>query len=428
VANEPFKAGRGGGRNLLLAEVRESFLMAWESILAHKLRSGLTLLGVLVGVFSIVVVMTTLRVLQSNIESRLNLLGANSFSVERVPPLQIEGRPGSAARYARRKEFEYRVARMVEEKATLAKCVGITCEAHAGEVTSRWGKTNPGIPLVGVTAGSFQALNWEVAEGRPIQDADVSNARDVCVLGSSVAGKLFPRGGALGEKVRLGGISYRVIGVNEEKGRLFGQDQDAYVLVPVTAALDRYGRTRRLTIQVVAWSRELYEPTVEQVRGILRIARKVPPGEEDDFEILSNDSIVRQFQALTLAVRVGAAMISSIALVAAGIGIMNIMLVSVTERTREIGIRRAIGAKKRHVMTQFIVEAIALCQIGGVAGVVLGIATGNLATLLLGFPPVIPWDWALIGLLVCSAVGLVFGTYPAWKAANLDPIESLRYE
>jgi putative ABC transport system permease protein len=137
---------------------------------------------------------------------------------------------------------------------------------------------------------------------------------------------------------------------------------------------------------------------------------------------------VRQFQALTLAVRVAAAVISSIALVAAGIGIMNIMLVSVTERTREIGIRRAIGAKKRHVMTQFIVEAIALCQIGGAAGVVLGIAVGNIATVIFGFPPVIPWDWALIGMLVCSAVGLIFGTYPAWKAANLDPIESLRYE
>jgi len=419
---------RSARRNLLLAEIRESFAMALSSIAAHKLRSGLTLLGVLVGVFSIVLVMTVLRVLQSNIESKLNVLGANSFSIQRTPAIQLEGGPGASARYARRKEFVYRVAKAVEERATLAKSVGIICGVYSGEVTSRWGKTNPGISLMGVTLGSFQTLNWSIEEGRAINETDTINARDVCVVGSSVAKKVFPRGGGVGESIKVGGISYRVIGMTEEKGQLFGQDQDAYVLVPVTTALNRYGRERPLSIQVEAWSRAMYDETVEQVRGVLRTARKVAPGEEDDFEIISNDSIVRQFQALTLAVRVAAAVISSIALVAAGIGIMNIMLVSVTERTREIGIRRAIGAKKRHVMTQFVVEAIALCQIGGAAGVVLGIVVGNVATVMFGFPPVIPWDWALIGMIVCSAVGLIFGTYPAWKAANLDPIESLRYE
>jgi len=419
---------RSARRNLLLAEIRESFAMALSSIAAHKLRSGLTLLGVLVGVFSIVLVMTVLRVLQSNIESKLNVLGANSFSIQRTPAIQLEGGPSASARYARRKEFVYRVAKAVEERATLAKSVGIICGVYSGEVTSRWGKTNPGISLMGVTLGSFQTLNWSIEEGRAINETDTINARDVCVVGSSVAKKVFPRGGGVGEFIKVGGISYRVIGMTEEKGQLFGQDQDAYVLVPVTTALNRYGRERPLSIQVEAWSRAMYDETVEQVRGVLRTARKVAPGEEDDFEIISNDSIVRQFQALTLAVRVAAAVISSIALVAAGIGIMNIMLVSVTERTREIGIRRAIGAKKRHVMTQFVVEAIALCQIGGAAGVVLGIVVGNVATVMFGFPPVIPWDWALIGMIVCSAVGLIFGTYPAWKAANLDPIESLRYE
>jgi putative ABC transport system permease protein len=419
---------RSARRNLLLAEIRESFTMALGSIAAHKLRSGLTLLGVLVGVFSIVLVMTVLRVLQSNIESKLNVLGANSFSIQRTPAIQVEGRPGASTRYARRKEFVYRMAKAIEDRATLAKSVGITCGAYSGEVISRWGKTNPGISLMGVTLGSFQTLNWSIADGRAINETDSLNARDVCVIGASVAKKVFPHGGGVGESIKMGGISYRVIGVTEEKGQMFGQDQDAYVLVPVTTALNRYGRERPLSIQVEAWSRELYDETVEQVRGVLRTVRKVAPGDEDDFEIISNDSIVRQFQALTLAVRVAAAVISSIALVAAGIGIMNIMLVSVTERTREIGIRRAIGAKKRHVMTQFIVEAIALCQIGGAAGVVLGIAVGNIATVIFGFPPVIPWDWALIGMLVCSAVGLIFGTYPAWKAANLDPIESLRYE
>ena len=167
---------------------------------------------------------------------------------------------------------------------------------------------------------------------------------------------------------------------------------------------------------------------VEEVRGILRAIRKVPPGEEDDFEIFSNDSMIAQFNAFTRAVRIGVAVVSSIALLAAGIGIMNIMLVSVTERTREIGIRRAIGAKKRNIMAQFIMEAVVLCEVGGVIGVVLGILGGNAVALVLKLPPVIPVDWVVIGLVICSVVGIVFGTYPACKAANLDPIESLRYE
>jgi putative ABC transport system permease protein len=164
------------------------------------------------------------------------------------------------------------------------------------------------------------------------------------------------------------------------------------------------------------------------VRGILRAARKVPAWKEDDFEVFSNESMITQFKQFTFSVRVGVLVVSSIALLAAGIGIMNIMLVSVTERTREIGIRRAIGAKKRNILTQFIMEAIVLCQLGGIAGVVLGILGGNAAAYFLHAPPVIPLDWIAIGLAICSLVGVVFGTYPAVKAANLDPIESLRYE
>lgn len=415
-------------RNLLAAEVRESFAMALDSIAAHKLRSGLTLLGVLIGVFSIVVVMTAVRVLQNNIESRLNVLGANTFSVQRFPAVRVDGDPAAMERYFRRKEFRYGMVRPLEERATLARAVGVSCDLWSGEVHSRWDKTNPGVPLVGVTPGHFETLNRVVEEGRALNATDLDNARNLCVLGSSVARKLFPRGSALGERVRAGGAYYRVVGVTEAKGRLFGQDQDSYVLIPITTGLNRYGRERSIAIQVQAWSQKAYEETLEQVRGILRTLRKVEPGAEDDFEIASNDSIIRQFRSLTLSVRAGAGVISSIALVAAGIGIMNIMFVSVTERTREIGIRRAIGAKKRHILTQFILEAIALCQVGGAVGVVLGVIAGNLAAVFLKLPAVIPWDWVGIGMLVCSLVGLIFGVYPAWKAAHLDPIESLRYE
>ncbi len=158
------------------------------------------------------------------------------------------------------------------------------------------------------------------------------------------------------------------------------------------------------------------------------MVRKVPPGKEDDFEIASNDSMITQFNTFTVAVRIGVMVVSSIALLAAGVGIMNIMLVSVTERTREIGIRRAVGAKRRNIMAQFIMEAVVLCEVGGVVGVCLGILGGNATAYFLKLAPVIPVDWIVIGLIMCSIVGIVFGTYPAYKAANLDPIESLRYE
>jgi putative ABC transport system permease protein len=207
-----------------------------------------------------------------------------------------------------------------------------------------------------------------------------------------------------------------------------GGDQDNFAVVPITTGLHRFGRWRSLNLLVQARNPASYDDTVEEVRGILRVIRKVPPGQEDDFEIFSNDSLIAQFDSFTLAVRVGVSAVSSIALLAAGIGIMNIMLVSVTERTREIGIRRAVGAKKRNIMTQFIIEAIVICEVGGVLGVLLGILGGNATAYFMKLSPVIPLDWAVIGLVICSIVGIVFGTYPAYKAANLDPIESLRYE
>jgi putative ABC transport system permease protein len=239
---------------------------------------------------------------------------------------------------------------------------------------------------------------------------------------------LVPYGSPLGETVRFRGAVYNVVGVLESKGAIFGQSQDNFLAIPIETAIQRYGRELALQIQVQAPDEASYPATVEQVRGILRAIRKVTPGDDDDFELVSNQSLVTQFRGITENLRIGSAVISSIALLAAGIGIMNIMLVSVTERTKEIGIRRAIGAKKRAIMAQFLCEAVVLSEIGGLLGVILGIGAGNLLGIVLRAPPIIPFDWAFIGLATCSLVGIVFGTYPAWKAANLDPIESLRYE
>ena len=413
---------------LLLAEVRESFAMAMAALAAHKLRSALTLLGVLVGVFSIIVTMTAMRVLKGNIEREISQLGAQSFAVRKWPALYFGG-PEGFEKFWRRKNITLAQGQLVAEKATLAASVGIEGYFWGGEVETRYQKTPPTVQLLGETPGSFPARGWIVEDGRGLSENDVDNARDVCVLGNVLAKTVFPFGSPVGERLKINGFNYAVIGVLAPKGGSLGGEQDNFAVVPVPTALNRAGRwTQSLTILVQARDAASYEDTTEQVRGFLRVARKVLPGAEDDFELFSNDSLISQFDSFTMAVRIGVSVISSIALIAAGIGIMNIMLVSVTERTREIGIRRAVGAKKRNIMTQFIMEAVVLCEVGGAIGVVLGILGGNAVAVFMEMPPAIPFDWIVIGLVICSIVGIVFGTYPAYKAANLDPIESLRYE
>jgi putative ABC transport system permease protein len=379
-------------------------------------------------VFSIVAVMTAMRVMQTVVEAELSQLGDQTFMVRKFPAILFT-MPEGIEKIRRRKNITLQEGRRLMDNVTLAKGIGVESYFWAGQIQTRYKRTAPDVRLYGETPGSFPARNWVVQVGRGIAEADVEGARDVCVLGNSLARTIFPVGSAVGERVKIDGLNYTVVGVLQAKGGSLGGDQDKFAVIPLTTGLNRFGYIwRSMTILVQARDRASYDACVEEVRGNLRIIRKVPPGEEDTFEVASNDSLIAQFRAFTLTVRVGVAVVSSIALLAAGIGIMNIMLVSVTERTREIGIRRAVGAKKRNIMTQFIIEAIVLCEIGGVIGVLCGILGGNSTAWFFKLDPVIPLDWMVLGLFVCSVIGVIFGTYPAFKAANLDPIESLRYE
>ncbi len=411
-----------------LSELIENCGMALRAVATHKLRSMLTLLGVVIGVFSIIVVMTAIRVLQDSIETSLSQFGKDVLVIQRNPAISFGG-PEVWEKIKRRKRLTPDLGELIREKASLVKSVGMQNGLFSGEVTSPYGKTEPSFSLLSLTPDGFPAKTLSIVSGRALNSSDEENGRLVCVIGSKTAEALFPNSSPLGETIKMDGISYLVIGVLESKGAMLDNSQDSVVIIPLSTGMNRYGRSPwGLTILVQARSQETYNDAMEEVRGILRTARKVPPGEADDFEIFTNDSLIEQFRSITFAVRVGAALISSIALITAGIGIMNIMLVSVTERTREIGIRRAIGAKKRNIMTQFITEAIFLCQVGGIVGIALGIAGGNAAAYFFNVPPVVPVDWAIIGFLVCAAVGVIFGTYPAYKAAQLDPVEALRYE
>ena len=412
------------------AEIKESFLMALSALRANKVRSALTLLGILVGVFSIIAVMTAIRVMQDHADFSLSQLGANTFQIQKWASITVGGRgERDWQKYYRRKDLTYEHAQALVERLTLAKHIGVDEGLDSTEVLSNYEKTNPDVQLRGVTPGSFPGKNWKIAQGRALLDVDLDHNRRVCVLGAPVAKKVFPFGSAVGQFVKYRGMNYRVVGVLEKMGAFFGREVDNFILIPLTTGLNRYGwKWRSLDVVVQAPNQESFNEVQAQARGILRSVRKVSPGEEDDFDFVSNDLLIMQFRSVTLAFRAGAAAISSIALVVAGIGIMNIMLVSVTERTMEIGVRRAVGARRKNILLQFVIESVILCQIGGLVGVILGIAGGNIASIFMKTPPSIPLDWALYGLLICSAVGVVFGTYPAYKAARIHPIDALHYE
>ncbi|MDH4070070.1 MAG: ABC transporter permease [Ignavibacteria bacterium] len=410
-----------------LVTFRESLLMALTAIRTNKLRTVLTMLGIVVGVFSIIAVMTAMGVLRNSIEQGLTQLGASTFQIQKHP---AGFNSGHRNRTRNRKDITYEQGLAVWEKTTLAEAVGLEVWQFGRIVWWEGQKTNPNVSLAGENPEGLVTNNWGVERGRGFNKEDMDLRKAVIILGQAVAEKLFPpRVNPLGESVKVDGVLYEVIGIFESKGSALGGNNDNFAAVPLPRFFDTYGkRARSVNIMVKAQSQEVFEDCLEQARGVLRTARKVDPGEEDDFAFFSNDSVINSFNDFTADFRLGVLVISSIALLAAGVGIMNIMLVSVTERTREIGIRKAIGAQKSDILSQFILEAIILCQIGGFAGVFLGVVAGNAASILFEVPAIIPWEWVGIGFGVCSLVGLIFGVYPAWKAAVLDPIEALRYE
>ena len=410
------------------ANLKENLMLALSAIRGNKLRAGLTLIGIVVGVFSIIVVMTAMGVLRNSIEEGLSQLGANTFQLQKV----VGGFGSSASqrrKWRNRKDITYDQALHVHEKTTLAEAVGIEAWQFGRIVWWRGERTNPNVSLAGENIEGLITNDWVVEIGRGFTQQDMDMARSVIILGKQVAEELFPPSiNPVGEEVRIDGSWYQVIGVFHTKKDMLGGSVN-FANIPLPTYFKKYGKySRSMHIMVKALNREVFDDCLEQARSILRTARKVPPGEEDDFGYFSSDSVIKQFNEFTFYFRLGVLVVSCIALLAAGVGIMNIMLVSVTERTREIGIRKAIGAQRRDILSQFMIEAVFLCEIGGIVGVVLGIIGGNVVGLLLEIPAVIPWDWAAIGLGVCSLVGIIFGVYPAWKASALDPVEALRYE
>ena len=408
--------------------IREGFRMAIEAIRQNKLRSILTLLGISIGVFSVIGVMTAIRTLESSVNSQLDILGTNTFTINKSPAIQIHG-PGGNRKIRQRKNITYAHYEEMKRKAKLPLRVSVLDGTSERNIRYKDKSLKKSAELRGADEWALRSINAYLADGRNFTPDDIRFSRNVTILGPDIVDILFPFEDPLGKAIKIKGIDYTVIGVTERKGQAFGQSQDYFVLIPISLYIQRFSnRWTSLGIVFEAESADMYEKTMDEAIGLMRVVRKVPVGEENDFSILSNEELMETFAGFTGGIKIFAGSVSVIALLVAGIGIMNIMLVSVTERIKEIGIRKAIGATRRDILTQFLMEAIFLSQFGGVVGVILGIAGGNVVAIVLNVPAVVPMDWAFYGMAVCSLIGIGFGIYPAWRAANLDPIESLRFE
>ncbi len=411
--------------NRVKDSIKESFGMAIDAIRQNKLRSILTLLGISIGVFSVIGVMTAIRTLESSVESGLNVFGTNTFVIQKWPGLVV----GDRDKYRNRKNIDYPQYEEFKRRAVLPIMVSVSEGTNARNVKYRDKTVRRSIELIGGDEGTVRTYNTYIADGRNVTRDDVHSARNVCLLGMDVVDRLFPFENPIGKTIQIRGLDYNVIGITERKGEAFGGSQDNYIAIPITNFLQHFkNRWTTLSISVEAPSAQEYDKTMDEAIGLLRAIRKVPPGVENDFEIESNAEMIERFSGFTSGIKLFALSISVIALLVAGIGIMNIMLVSVSDRIKEIGIRKAIGATRTDILMQFLTEAIFLSEFGGIVGVVLGIAGGNVVAFIFKVPAIIPLDWALYGLIVCSIIGIGFGIYPAWRASNLDPIESLRYE
>ncbi|MES3630790.1 MAG: ABC transporter permease [Longimonas sp.] len=405
----------------------EAFWSALRSLRANITRSALTLLGMVIGVFAVIAAVTAVEVIDTYFQESIQQYGTNTFSVERHGAQFVGPRGGRTYR----PPITYNQVETLRERVGADYDIGVLNRFASRERTrSRFAETEAAIELHGADQFFLDNFGFTLESGRPFTEQDVSRGRPVALLGAPVAETLFPNTDPVGNEIRIGRVRLEVVGVLEEKGGFLGLDPDSRVYAPITHLLATYGDGGRnmnsVSVRVDDDAQML--AAQDAIISQMRVIRRVDAGESNNFEIETNESARSTFDAFTATLTIAGAGIGLIALITAGIGIMNIMLVSVTERTREIGIRKSVGAKKRDVLGQFLLEAVVLCQIGGLVGIVLGGLFGNLVAVYFEIGMAFPWDWAMGAVLGVTVIALVFGGYPAYKAARLDPIESLRYE
>lgn len=406
----------------LLTEIKESTAIAWTALRANKLRAGLTTLGIVIGIVTVTLMGTAIAGLNAAFKKSIAGIGADVLFIQRFSWMSSE-REWLASR--NRREITLQNAREVERLATMAGVVSVESQGSATVIYEK--KKARGVWVVGNSENSAQVRGLTLTSGRWLSESDVSSSRPVCVLGAYLAERFFPFGGAIGSRVRVNDIYYEVVGVIDKQGQFFtGFNFDNQVVIPITRFTSDFARWPDLTIQVKVRDAALMADAKEELRGIMRKLRRVPPDKDDDFAINQQDALLEFFNRIGGTMAAVGLFITGLSLFVGGIGIMNIMFVSVAERTKEIGVRKAIGAKRRTILIQFLVEAASITLFAGL----LGLAIAWPMTLVVDhfLAASMPWWLAAVALAVSVGTGVVSGFLPAWRAARLDPVEALRAE
>ncbi len=410
--------------------INEIFQMAFDSLRANKLRSFLTLLGIVIGVMTVIGMVSIIQGLNKSILSDLESVGSDIIGINKYEPGIQTGNRSEEER--QRKDLTFDDALAIEEECSLVKAVAVSLVAAIfEEIPIKYQNIKAQDAFIlGMNENWPRVLSiYTPVKGRFITESDVNHRAKVCVLGAELNETLFPHSEAVGKEIRIGAEKFLVVGVLEKRGSMFGQSRDNLVGIPITALMKHFPYTlENLDIIATPTKHGYLEETIEQMINVMRRRRKVPFGKPNDFSIYTQDTLVDLYNQLTGAAYIVMIVISSIGLLVGGIGVMNIMLVSVKERTREIGIRKAIGARSSDILKQFLIEAIFLTGTGGAIGILIGFAIAFIVKSVTPLPASVTLWSIFLGFFVSVSVGLFFGIFPAQKAARVDPIICLHYE
>ncbi len=413
---------------LHLSSLWESFRVALGSLRSNKLRTALTLVGIVVGVSAVIAVVTIIKGLDQTVASTFSSQGSTVFTVAKRP-LIITSRE-DFVKFNRRKDVTHEDGEAIARLCTSCWRTGIA--ANARELIKHGDQKSEDVPVRGVTLSMFEIEDVSIEAGRAWSDSEGEAGSEVCVVGADILENLFggaPPENVVGKEIRLAGRPFHIVGVAEKQGKIFGFSRDNFVFIPYPTYQKIFGARDSVTIHIQVPEAARLEAAQDQVRAIMRNRRgKSFKDEDDGFALESQDVFLNLYGNATSNIYIVTIGVAAISLVVGGIVVMNIMLVSVTERTKEIGIRKAVGARRIDILRQFLIEAVTVTALGGAIGVVTGFGLAYLLSFLMGFPLLLSISSAVLGVGVSSVVGIISGLWPAWRAARLDPIEALRAE